>query len=166
MRPIAWESRTCVRSHVCHELNHICNILLKTLLIHIWDTTRLSMRHDSFIRVRYTARLHEGILMWTSHGTHMNKSWHTYERVMSHICTSHVSHMKESCLTYERVLSYIWTSHVSHMNESCLTYKCDMSRICTSHVSMYDWLMAHIWMSHIWISHASYIRTLTAAGRI
>ena len=79
-------------------------------------------------------------LIWMSHVTHMNESWHTYEWVMSHIWTSHVTNSAcglnhsivvvtplHSHHTYERVMSHIWTFHVTHMNESCHTYEWVMS---------------------------------------
>jgi len=39
--------------------------------------------------------------------------WH------STYCTSHVTHMNGSYYTYEWVMSHIWMSHVTHTNESC-----------------------------------------------
>ena len=51
-------------------------------------------------------------------------TYHTYERVMSHIWMSHVT-----CHTYERVMSHIWTSqvtcYVTHMNEWCHVFMCN-----------------------------------------
>ena len=42
-----------------------------------------------------------------SHVTHMNESYHTYERGMLHVGMSHVTHMSESCHTYEWVMAQV-----------------------------------------------------------
>jgi len=47
--------------------------------------------------------------MWMGHGTHTNKSRHTYEWITSHIWMSHVTHMNAS--------RHTWMSHVTHTNE-------------------------------------------------
>jgi len=68
--------------------------------------------------------------VWMSNVPHMNKSFHAYEWVMSHIWMSHVPHMNKA---YEWVLVYTWTSHVTHMNQSCHTYES---------------VMLHTWIGH------------------
>jgi len=78
-------------------------------------------------------------LIWMSHGTHVNESWHTYEWVMAHIWTSHGAHMNVSWRTYQRVMAHIWMWHGTRMNESWHTY---------------EWAMAHI---NIWMSHGTYM---------
>ena len=81
--------------------------------------------------------------------THINKSWHTYDWVMTH--------MSASCLT--GVMSHM--SHVSH--ESCFTWvMCHMSHV--SHELCVTWVMSH--MSHVlhescvtWVmSHMSHVK--------
>ena len=91
-----------------------------------------------------------------SHVTHMNKSCHTHEHVMSHIWMSHVTHMNESCHTYEWVMAHIWMSHVTHINESCrciLTSELRVIMFATLVIEFvrltYEHVMAHIWMSHV-----------------
>jgi len=49
----------------------------------------------------------DNVLQW--HVTDTNVTCHTYEWVMSHICTNQVTHMNESHHTYEWVMSDIWT---------------------------------------------------------
>jgi len=53
--------------------------------------------------------------------TPVNKPWHTYEPVTSHLSMSHV----------QWVMSHIWTSHIAHMNGSCHKYG---SAWCPSHI--------------------------------
>jgi len=52
--------------------------------------------------------------------THINESYHTHERVMSHTWISHgnISGWVMSRHTYKWVISHTWTSHVTHMNKS------------------------------------------------
>jgi len=110
--------------------------------------------------------------IWMNHHTHLNESWHTYERVMAHIRMSHVAHVDKSCHTYKWVMSHIWMSHVTHItyigaqwrglcNEICLCrwlwwHFSFMPHIWMSHVAhmneschTYEWVMSHIWMSHV-----------------
>jgi len=92
------------------------------------------MAHKWISHVMYTnitVNMMESFLTWEeqeqvtsctcmSHGTHVNESWHTYERVMARIQTS----------------KWIWWNRLRHRysrNESC--HAC-------------AWLMAHVWMSH------------------
>ena len=63
--------------------------------------------------------------MWMSRVTHVNESFHTCKRVMSHVWTSHVTHIQ----TCEWVVSRMWISRVTHKNESCHTYERVMSRV-------------------------------------
>jgi len=46
-------------------------------------------------------------IIWMNHGTHMSRSWHTYEWVMTHIPMSHVIHMIESYHTCEWAMAHI-----------------------------------------------------------
>ena len=50
-------------------------------------------------------------------------SWHTYQRVASHVSTSCVTRINEICHTYPGVTSHIWIVYVTHMNKSCHTYQ-------------------------------------------
>jgi len=81
-------------------------------------------------------KLHQRI----SRVTHMNKSCHTYIRILSilsgdgssllgllHQFTSGVTHNNESCHTDKWVLSHVSISHVTRINESCYTYEWVMS---------------------------------------
>ena len=83
--------------------------------------------------------------MWKrkSHVTHVKKSWHACERVMSHMWKrkSHVTHAEKSCHACERVMSRMWKSHVTHVKESCFT--CDMSHRWVFGVQDYAALMKY-----------------------
>ena len=88
-----------------------------------------------------------------SHVTNMHESWHSYGRVMSHICMnlshtkkkiSHhesVTHMNQSSNTYEGFMARIWMSHVTRTKTSY------HARDATCHA--YDWVQSHIRMSHV-----------------
>jgi len=117
---------------------------------HVWSwwTTNSCAWHDSFVCVPWLIHLFGGWFIhvcsvtlrkepghtWTSHGTHVNESCHTYEWVMSNIWMRHVTPMNESCHTYEQERSHIRMSHVKHMNELWHTY---------------EWVMSHLWTSHV-----------------
>jgi len=64
---------------------------------------------------------------YTAANMHLwRKTYHTYERVMSHIWTSHVTHIRESRHTHPTVRQHIHTCEerrTTHMNESCHKYK-------------------------------------------
>ena len=51
-----------------------------------------------------------------SHGTRINESWHTWERVMAHVGMSHDTHMTHTLMTH------VQTSHGIHVNESWHTW--------------------------------------------
>jgi len=107
--------------------------------------------------------------MWISHGTHVNESWHTCERVMAHIRMSsrhvvthsrhislcHVTHMNESYHIYAWVMAHTWMSHGTDMHESWHTYEWvvmaqDNQRLFELDVKLkftHHWIMSY--MSHI-----------------
>jgi len=96
--------------------------------------TKYNSSHSSFWICVYSGNWGLDTWIYLSYVTHMNKSWHTYRWVMSHIWMSHVTHMDESCRTYYWVMSHTWMSHVAHTDESCHTN---------------GWVMSHIWMRHV-----------------
>ena len=81
--------------------------------------------------------------------THMNESWHTCERVTSHIKTSHVTPVETSPHTYEWIVvhllkSVIWRMRMSHgmnANESYLACR---------------WVVSHVRMSHVMHANESH----------
>jgi len=114
--------------------------------------------------------------VWKSHITykwvisHMNNSWHVYERVMSLrtprskwvVSCVHeslwrvVPHIIQSC--------HIWIGHVTYSKDSCHRgravlglngyYHVWVSHVWTSHITLtshvtYEYVMSHIWMSHV-----------------
>jgi len=106
----------------------------------------------------------------TSHGTHKNESWHTYEWASQENASS--SHLQnESWYTYEWVMAQIRMSHGTHMIEPTkrvpLLLTCRMSHGTHMNESwhtydesfeIYEWVMSHIWMSHG--THMSRLRAL------
>ena len=80
--------------------------------------------HDSFACA--TCCTYEWV-MYVVYFTLENKSYRTYEWVMSHIHMSHVAHTNESCRTYEWVMSH------QRINQ----------------VDTHEWVMALIPMSHV-----------------
>jgi len=83
---------------------------------------------------------------WMSHVARMNKSCHTYDRVVAHVWMSYVWHMNELCLTYEWVMSHTWMMHEEWaevscsgicMNESCRTH---MRHVTQNASYIYTWL--------------------------
>ena len=55
---------------------------------------------------------------------------------LSHVCINHVTHVNKSCHTFARVVSHIQTNHVTHTNESSLpiaiTRMREMIRACAT----------------------------------
>jgi len=109
----------------------------------------------TFCKLKKSNKQQACIAVWASHGTHVSKSWQTYEWVMARIWMSHGTHVSESWHTCERVMAHMWVSHVTHMDESWHTYEWVMARIRVSHGTLvneswhtYEWVMTHIWMSH------------------
>ena len=93
----------------------------------------------------------------------MNKSCHTYKRVVSHIYTSHVTHMNESCHPYKRVMPHTWMCHVTHMNEWWNTHEWVMRHESnigaegSCHKYMNEWWNTHEWvMKYTWMSHETW----------
>jgi len=125
--------------------------------------------------------------------THINKSCHAYESVMSHISCTYgwvmsqnkwvMSHIWMSHVAH--IMLHVWVSHVTHMNESCRTHHvARMSESChrygwvMSHISCrtYEWVMSHIWMSHVahimshitsntWMNHVAHCKRAREYGR-
>jgi len=63
--------------------------------------------------------------LWMPHVTHINKSCHKYDWVMSHIRVNrNVTHASQPVTpTSQPVMSHTWMSHVTHVNESCHTHE-------------------------------------------
>jgi len=122
--------------------------------------------------------------LWMIYVTHINKSHHTYKRLMSHMWMGHVTQMKKSCHIYECVTQECRFSphthththkhthrvkspamgHVTHMNESCHMYawatkdeSCHDSLKCdvTSHFMCYCDVTHEGVMPHIWMSYGT-----------
>jgi len=77
--------------------------------------------HTNESRIRHVTCINEWPLaelawvmahMSTSRGTHINESWHTYEKVMR----KNHAHMNESWHTYEVVMARIRMSRVRHVS--------------------------------------------------
>jgi len=69
-------------------------------------------------------------LMWTSHGTHVNESWHTWEWVTAHMWMSHGTHTWMSHATrLTRVMSNIF--------ERVISRTCGMTSILSTITSMH-----------------------------
>jgi len=101
-------------NHVTHNLES-CHIWIRHL-------TRINEWCHTYERVKwYSISIGVGAVM--SHMCKSCHSYHTYQRVVSHIWMSHVTHMNESCHTYEWVMSHEGMSHVTRRNESCHTYE-------------------------------------------
>jgi len=156
------------------ESCHTCACMSHTWLSHVTQ-----VEEEDYEAAMAALLARELDLAWTSHGTHMNESWHahmkeswhTFEWVMAHIWMGHGTHMNESCLTYEwdhtscmsmaallvRELDFAWTSHGTQTNESCLTYEWAMAHIWISHEAWhtYKCIMSHIWVSHVARMNAS-----------
>jgi hypothetical protein len=92
--------------------------------------------------------------IWMNHGTHVNKSWHVYEWVMSHMQIRHVTHTDKSCHTDKwnmsvRASNDTWHCKraMSHLNESWHICKCCIT---------YEWVMANMNAScHIWMARGT-----------
>jgi len=125
----------------------------------------------------------------------MDESWHTCERVVTHIWMSHVTHIQWESYgwvmahtwthhhTYEWVMSrtsssIVWMSHVKHVNKSWHTHGWVMSRTRNSRGSCesarpeqsYAWVMSHMWTSHvphlhIWMSHVTHQKHYGVSGK-
>ena len=128
------------------------------------------MRHKNFERVRvYVQRLLQCewviVHVWTSHGLHMNESWHTCKLVMGHMWIRYESPGRgriyvQCSLGYEGAIAHVWMSHGPHMNESRCTCKWRLrfssefasisSTCCNVNPSGHTckWVMAHVWRSH------------------
>ena len=69
------------------------------------------------------------------HVTHMDRSCHTYEWVLSHKSVGHVIQTNESCHKYKGFMSQIWMYHDNCVNASWHTHDCVMSHLWMRHVS-------------------------------
>ena len=98
-------------------------------------------------------------LLCTSHGTHMNESWHTCEWVMSHIWMTHVTHMNESWHTYEWVMALItWVPLLVDTYVWYPFYQCHDSFICVPWLIRVCLLFIHMCdMTHSYVWHDSFI---------
>jgi len=107
----------------------------------------------------------------------MNESWHTYERVMAHIWTSHGTHMNESWHT--SLLSSLWLTCLISMcayhsrddekeNKKCVctrdthTFepKSTFQNICTWKArvdELSEYMCSYSFMAHIWMSHDTHM---------
>ena len=109
-----------------------------------------------------------------SHDTHVDRSWHTNERVKSHIY-SHLRMSRDQIVTHlcvmKAVMTHMWIRYDTHTNESChvdiatcwksrdrvMTHMCD-THVChegshNTHVNgskMTLWCTYNRGMSHIW----------------
>ena len=114
-------------SHV-KLLKHTADIYSRshTHASHLTGITQVVLTNESWHKKRrkHVCSTHEWVMVhwWMSHGTLMNKCFHTYEWAMSHVC--------------EWVMSHIW-SHIS-LVQSYLTAEA-MSHTCsqTSHMKSY-----------------------------
>jgi len=106
---------------------------------------------------------------WQSHGTHMNKSGHSCEGVISVMCNIQMSHgtgMIESGHRYEGVfwvMCHVWMSHGTHMDELGHRYEgvfwitCNAIHVYTAHITPYR---AHIACNaiHVFFNQAYSLR--------
>jgi len=95
-------------STACHELHamwHIVDVIQSSWLKHI-VRDELHARSRSSSPVQY---MNESCV-W------MGQAWMS----LSHVCINHVTHVNKSCHTFARVVSHIHTNHVTHTNESSL----------------------------------------------
>jgi len=135
---------------------------------HIW-IRHVTHLNESCHRGHAVLDLNGYYHVWKSHIayrwviSHMNNSWHVYERVMSLRTRSPVSkrvmsHINESCHTGVMLRMNAWRSQVTHIHESCHREL----------AVLYLYESCHTWMSHVtcegvmsrmneWRSHVTHI---------
>jgi len=111
-----------------------------------WVTSHMWIRHVTEIEGGGTLLLN--IYAFLRHVTHMSKSCHRLEEVMSSMWMSYVMHMNESRHACEWVTSRIWMNFIKHTNESRHTYiwisqVTHSSWMWRNHVK-YEWVMSHM----------------------
>jgi len=134
-----------------------------------WHTSHVC----DMICVTWYLNIHTLAYIWCVlryHVTHMKKTEHTSQGIMSHIwkiishiCTCHVTHMNVSCGTSEGVMAHIWRIHATHTEESCHTYGGITSHTWKSQVTQSRQLLrggtCEGVMSRIWRSHVTRMKT-------
>jgi len=108
----SWHTHERVTSHVWMQMTS-----------HVWNCRMQRMGADVLymhiyvqIYVKMYVQIYVLAFVGKRHGTHMNKSSHTYEWVTSHTSMSRVTHMNGSRGTRKRAMSHTWKSHITHVN--------------------------------------------------
>jgi len=149
--------------YVWHGVWHdyIC-VTWRDLTIYVWHGIYMC---DMACDMTYLYERHGALLC---HVTHINETWVTYQRAMSHakhstfkaeVRTSHVTHTHESWGTYQCAVSQMWNfqgrgthdpyrstewvmGHVSGRHITHVSESCMHCHAC-------EWVLSQVWMSHV-----------------
>jgi len=137
-----WVTSHMSMSHITHinESRHTCQWVIHT---YQWVTSHISISHRTHINESYLAlclgfqprarRKQHAPNIWMRHVPHINKSRHTYQRVIPGVVprlptarpprATFSKYINASCHMYEWVISHISMSHITHINEPRNTYQ-------------------------------------------